>query len=121
MIFGGKRRKTVDIELSSSANYSPSSHHYNNIHSSSSIGYKTTASNNNELNIMPFYSTPETSTTPLNHNVNNSHTNNQTSHTLSNTSTVLSNTSTVGSSLSKLSTTTDNYISRPKKGSNRRY
>lgn len=120
MIFsGGKRKKIANIELTTSANNSTSAYA---IASSSSIGYKTSESNSKSLNIMPFYSTPESSTSPLVHNNNSVHINSTTSGALSNTSTVLSNTSSAGNSVinSNISTTSDNYIKRPK-GSAKRY
>jgi len=115
---GGKRRKIVDIELSTSANNLSTSAHA--IASTSSVGYKTSENNSKSLNIMPFYSTPESGTSPLIHN--NVNTNSTTSDFISETSTNMSNTSSAGSNImnNKVSTTSDNYYKRPK-GSAKRY
>lgn len=104
MIHGGKKKKhkTKDneksINLSSTVNQP--------IDSSSSIGYKTSDNDAKDLNIMPFYSTPDSSTS----SIKNAKT------PVSTTSTVYSRTSTMSSSLKNYntSTTSDNYMARPK-------
>jgi hypothetical protein len=112
---GGKkgRRVTTSIDLSSTAS-SSSAQYANNINSSSSFGYKTSSSarKNKDMNYMPFYSTVDSSTSAIGGagvGIN------PTVHSA--TSTMLSNTSSAGSSLKgfKTSTTSDNYMPRPKK------
>jgi len=100
---GGKRRDDTSINLSSTV-LSSSVASPINISSTTSVGYK---SSSNELNIMPFYSTPDSNTTSIGGYSNKS--------ALSSTSTLHSSTSTISSSLKQynVSTTSDNYISRP--------
>lgn len=109
---GGKKKDKKSIILSSTAlSSSPSPV---NISSSSSVGYKTS---NNELNIMPFYSTPDSTTSSIGGKRSKGTYNegSASKSTFSATSTLHSSTSTISSSLKQynISTTSDNYLSRP--------
>lgn len=97
---GGKRKRKDESSINLSSTNSTSS-----IASSSSFGYKT-SNDNQELKVMPFYSTPDSSSSSVGGNR---------ATPLSTTSTLYSNTSSASLSAKNynISTTSDNFLARP--------
>lgn len=107
---GGKRKQPDESSINLSSTNTASS--TSSIYSSSSFGYKT-SNTNGDLKVMPFYSTPDSSTSSVGGA--------RAGTPLSTTSTLYSNTSTASLSAKNynISTTSDNFLARPV--SKRRY